>query len=347
MDSSEDDETYADIYEDVDDEELEDGDEDVEVDHSDSDNVSTSSANENVLLESRDNSSEDEESLPASMRPQWPPPCATEFQEDTRNKKKPGIVYLSSIPPGYNVSGTIGFFSQFGRVGRVFLQPDAKEKSKRKDKLARNFTEGWIEFMSKRVAKDVAGNLNNTAVGGKKRSKAHDVIWNIKYLPKFKWTHLSERLAYEKAVHHQRLRTEISQAKREADYFKANVERSRRLERSRKRPRLDSGQESSTPPPPAAAAAQGKVYQFRQKETDDVIKKRQQRKREMMDTDEVSPQHKTRKANSKKKSKKSYPMIKSKKSTTTTKKSKSRATRTSSSGGADRTDFLQSMFGKT
>ena len=65
----------------------------------------------------------------------------------------------------------------------VFIS-DLKEKSKRKDKIARNFTEGWIEFQSKRAAKEVASNLNNTPVGGKKRSKAHDVLWNIKYLPK-------------------------------------------------------------------------------------------------------------------------------------------------------------------
>ena len=48
----------------------------------------------------------------------------------------------------------------------------------------RRFTEGWIEFLSKRVAKEVAVRLNNTAVGGNKRSKAHDVLWNIKYLPR-------------------------------------------------------------------------------------------------------------------------------------------------------------------
>ena len=60
---------------------------------------------------------------------------------------------------------------------------DAKEKANRKDKLARNFTEGWIEFMSKRLAKEVASNLNLAQVGGKKRSKSHDVTWNIKYLP--------------------------------------------------------------------------------------------------------------------------------------------------------------------
>ena len=37
--------------------------------------------------------------------------------------------------------------------------------------------------MSKRLAKEVASNLNLSQVGGKKRSKSHDVTWNIKYLP--------------------------------------------------------------------------------------------------------------------------------------------------------------------
>lgn len=200
------------------------------------------------------------------MEENWPPQNIPLTVTDKSNKKKPGIIFLSTIPPGFNVTTTIAFFSQFGKVGRVFLQPDMKEKAKRKDKLARNFTEGWIEFLSKRDAKAVASNLNNTLVGGKKRSKAHDVLWNIKYLPKFKWTNLSERLAYEKAVHHQRLRTEISQAKREADFFKANVEKSKRM--GRKRPR-----ESPESPNPAK-----RVYDFRQKETDSSIRKSKQQK---------------------------------------------------------------------
>jgi len=200
------------------------------------------------------------------MEENWPPKNIPLTVTDKSNKKKPGIIFLSTIPPGFNVTTTIAFFSQFGKVGRVFLQPDMKEKAKRKDKLARNFTEGWIEFLSKRDAKAVASNLNNTLVGGKKRSKAHDVLWNIKYLPKFKWTNLSERLAYEKAVHHQRLRTEISQAKREADFFKANVEKSKRM--GRKRPR-----ESPESPNPAK-----RVYDFRQKETDSSIRKSKQQK---------------------------------------------------------------------
>lgn len=40
---------------------------------------------------------------------------------------------------------------------------------------------------------------------------------------------MSERLAYEKAVHKQRLRTEISQAKRESTFFSYNLDRSKKL----------------------------------------------------------------------------------------------------------------------
>lgn len=51
-----------------------------------------------------------------------------------------------------------------------------------------------MEFEDKRVAKRVASLLNNNIVGGKKASYYHDDIWNVKYLPKFRWTHLSEKI---------------------------------------------------------------------------------------------------------------------------------------------------------
>lgn len=46
---------------------------------------------------------------------------------------------------------------------------------------------------------------------------------------RFKWVHLNERLAYERAVHQQRLRSEIAQAKREANFISHNVEKSEKL----------------------------------------------------------------------------------------------------------------------
>lgn len=99
----------------------------------------------------------------------------------------------------------------------------------------RIFTEGWVEFKNKKIAKQVAQALNNTQVGGKKKQLWYWDLWNIKYLPKFKWGHLNERLAYEKAVHQQRLRTEIAKVKRESNFYIQNVERNEKRKRQEKK----------------------------------------------------------------------------------------------------------------
>lgn len=93
------------------------------------------------------------------------------------------------------------------------------------------FTEGWVEFEKKKIAKAVAANLNNTKIGTRKKSRYYDMIWNIKYIPRFKWVHLSERLAYERAAMKQRLQAEISQAKKEANYLQSNIEKSKKLKK--------------------------------------------------------------------------------------------------------------------
>ncbi|XP_034946537.1 activator of basal transcription 1-like [Chelonus insularis] len=151
-----------------------------------------------------------------------------------KKKKKRGIIYLSKIPKDMNVTMIRETFSKFGDVGRVYLQLAADKKNLKKKKPGRDFTEGWVEFESKRVAKYVAATLNNSQVSTRKRSKNYDAIWNIKYLPRFKWVHLSERLAYEKAVHKQRLKTEIAQAKREINFYSYNIDRSKKLEKKQK-----------------------------------------------------------------------------------------------------------------
>ena len=69
-----------------------------------------------------------------------------------------------------------------------------QRRVKFKGNKKKNFTEGWVEFHDKRVAKTVAVMLNNTPIGGKKRSYYHDDLWNIKYLSKFRWTHLTEKI---------------------------------------------------------------------------------------------------------------------------------------------------------
>lgn len=65
--------------------------------------------------------------------------------------------------------------------------------------------------------------LNNQQVNSRKKSKHYDCIWNIKYLSGFKWTHLHERLAYEKAARRQKLRAEIQLAKKKSNFFTINL----------------------------------------------------------------------------------------------------------------------------
>lgn len=55
-----------------------------------------------------------------------------------------------------------------------------------------------MEFEDKVIAKSVAAGLNGQQIGGKRRSAYHFDLWCMKYLPKFKWDHLTEEIAYEK-----------------------------------------------------------------------------------------------------------------------------------------------------
>jgi ESF2/ABP1 family protein len=55
-----------------------------------------------------------------------------------------------------------------------------------------------VEFEDKADAKLAAAALNGQQIGGKRRSAYHFDLWAIKYLPKFKWDHLTEEIAYEK-----------------------------------------------------------------------------------------------------------------------------------------------------
>ncbi|KAG0000879.1 RNA-binding ATPase activator esf2 [Entomortierella chlamydospora] len=148
-------------------------------------------------------------------------------------RDKTGIVYLSKIPPFMKPVKLRHLLGQFGELGRVYLAPeDAKVAARRKKyggNKKQNFTEGWVEFLDKTVAKQVAKSLNTTIIGGNKNSYYHDDMWNIKYLPKFKWDHLTERIAYENASRAQRLQAEISQAKRENKFILNNIEKSKMI----------------------------------------------------------------------------------------------------------------------
>ncbi|XP_064812506.1 activator of basal transcription 1 [Oncorhynchus masou masou] len=197
----------------------------------------------------------------------------------------PGIVYLGHIPPRLRPKNMRNMLSLYGEIGRIFLQPEDRSVKRKKRKAgtkACSFTEGWVEFRDKRVAKRVAASLHNTPMGARKRSRFVSDLWNIKYLHRFQWCHLSERLAYEMTVLQQRLRTEISQAKRETNFYLANVEKSQNMDKLRKK-RERKGEK-----------IEEKTWNFTQRCTEDEIQMSRLRKQTMSKKNLLKAQDKAR-----------------------------------------------------
>jgi ESF2/ABP1 family protein len=112
---------------------------------------------------------------------------------------KTGVVYLSRIPPRLSPTKLRQLLSPYGsKLLRIFLAPESAADFSRRIKSGgskkRQFIEGWVEFEDKKVARRVAEMLNAQRMGGRKGDFWYDDLWCIKYLPKFKWHHLTEQI---------------------------------------------------------------------------------------------------------------------------------------------------------
>ncbi|CAN0924573.1 Pre-rRNA-processing protein ESF2 [Linum grandiflorum] len=150
--------------------------------------------------------------------------------EEAAKARRLGICYLSRIPPNMDHVILRHVLSQYAKIQRIYLVPEDKTPMESQRKAAKHkrqsFSEGWVEFSDKGVAKRVANMLNGEQMGGKKRSQFYYDTWNIKYLSKFKWDDLTEEIAVKRATREQKLALELSTAKRERDFYLKKVERS-------------------------------------------------------------------------------------------------------------------------
>ncbi|KAH8797104.1 hypothetical protein DL96DRAFT_1540798 [Flagelloscypha sp. PMI_526] len=161
------------------------------------------------------------------------------------------VIYISRIPPGMRPTKVRRHMSQYGEIGRVHLQQeDAKRAYLRRKYTATkkaHFTEGWVEFKDKKVARRVAEMLNANTIGGKKGTRWRDDIWTMKYLPKFKWNMLTEQVAHEAELHMAKLRVELAQSKMEQRDYLKNVELARVLDKRAQKKR-EQGKEFELKP---------------------------------------------------------------------------------------------------
>jgi ESF2/ABP1 family protein len=158
-----------------------------------------------------------------------------ENDEESSPKRKRGVVYLSRVPPFMKPVKVKHLLSAHGKITNIYLQPE--DESVRRARIKRGgthkirFLEGWIEFEKKSKAKMAAILLNGQKVGGKKSNFWAEDLWNLKYLRGFKWTHLSEKQAYERRIQSQKLRTEMLVAKKENEYFLEKVKQSNQIKK--------------------------------------------------------------------------------------------------------------------
>jgi len=180
------------------------------------------------------------------------PLTAEALAEFEAAQARTGVVYISRIPPAMRPSKVRHLMSAHGQVGRVYLQQEDPKRAHLRRKYTStkkaHYTEGWVEFLDKRVGRAVAEMLNGHPIGGKKGTRWHDDIWTMKYLPRFKWNMLTEQVAHEAASHTARLRVELTQSKAEQRDYLKNVELARVLGKreERKRKHDETGVASST-----------------------------------------------------------------------------------------------------
>ena len=166
-----------------------------------------------------------------------------ESEKYTDKLAKRGVLYMSRVPPYMKPNKARSIFEEYGEVTRIYLEEEDKTLHKRRKAAGGNsskqFSEGWIEYADKEIAKQVAYSLNNTPMGGRKGDFYHDDIWNLKYLKGFKWDNLTEKFAYERRVRENKLKAAMLQAKRNNAEFVELVEKNEAMkhieERKRKR----------------------------------------------------------------------------------------------------------------
>ncbi|KAG6576222.1 pre-rRNA-processing protein ESF2 [Phytophthora cinnamomi] len=155
-----------------------------------------------------------------------------QFKEKAERR---GVVYIARVPPFMKPEKLRSLLAKYGELNRIYLVPEDKVLHKKRVSAGGNrrqkYTEGWIEFEDKKVAKRVAKMLNTTQIGGRKRDYYHDDMWNLKYLKGFKWDHLTEKIAYESRIRDQKLRMEIAQAKKENEAYLERVDQSKQFEK--------------------------------------------------------------------------------------------------------------------
>jgi ESF2/ABP1 family protein len=147
----------------------------------------------------------------------------------------PGVVYLSTIPPYMGKKKLQRLFSEVAEVDRIHLTPEPRQNRRLRREhggnTRRSYIEGWVEFKDKKDAKRVALMYCGAEIGGKKRHNFYrDDRWNIRYLPKFTWEHLQQKIESDKRQAGQHIVEEVALVRKANRFWSDQVNKARGLD---------------------------------------------------------------------------------------------------------------------
>ncbi|KAJ5497347.1 Nucleotide-binding alpha-beta plait [Penicillium fimorum] len=195
-------------------------------------------------------------------------------------KTRSGVIYFSSLPPYLKPFALKAMLEKrgFGDITKIFLAPllPSAAGNRNRSNKRKLYTEGWIEFRSKKTAKICAETLNATIVGGLKSSWYHDDVWNIKYLSRFTWDDLMQSVQRERSERESKRKIADAREAKEAKLFIEGVESGRIAEGMAKKNeekmkrRLeaagDGDGDKELPQPKKAAPSTRRRFHFQQNE---------------------------------------------------------------------------------
>ena len=162
------------------------------------------------------------------------PENLTNIDEIKEKIRRSGLIYLSNIPLGMTINSLRKLLEDYG-IERIYLVPLKEKKKDENGKKIQCYKEGWIEFEDKIFAKLCEYQLNGKVIGGNKKCPYKDELWTIKYLHKFKWHNLMEKINFDRNVKKNLIKTEIKQGIRENNFIIKNYEKSKAINKKRKR----------------------------------------------------------------------------------------------------------------
>lgn len=156
-----------------------------------------------------------------------------------------GVIYLSRVPPGLELTALRSLLSRVGRVGRVWLRPvDGSSRDAnatgvgggvRKRRRHTAFRDGWVEFLRQADARRAVSLLNRQPMcGAKKRGKWSNDLWAMKYLRGFTWDDLSREVFGSRRERQLKVREQVAAARREKAWVEGRFDLSKRLQKIEK-----------------------------------------------------------------------------------------------------------------